>query len=374
MLTLSLSGSAPALRRLTTLVGLALAVSAGSIHAQETDSMFSFSGFGTLGYANSSSTDADYTAGIIQPKGTGRTRSWAPIDTKLAGQVSLKVNDQFSAVLQVLSTLQPEGNYKPVVEWANVKYAVTPELAVVVGRVVLPSYMVSETRSVGYSNPWVRVPVEMYMNPITNMDGINVSYRKNVNGYTNTLQAFYGKSKLTIVQANGTYSDGAKADSIRGFADTLEFGSWTLRAAALWIDLALPRGPVFLDAPTKGTAIGVTYDPGSWFVMSELSTTAIQAIRDARSGYVTAGVRLAAFTPYVTYSKIEQASKKTLVTSGQTSTAIGVRWDFRPRMALKAQYDHVKTAPNSYGTFTNIKPGIINGSSDVASVALDFVF
>ncbi len=372
----SLSVPALRLKRHVILVGIAIAATASAAQAQEASKMFSFSGFGTLGYAHSDSTDGDYTANLIQAKGTGRSKSWAPIDTMVAGQLTAKLNDQFSAVVQVVSMQRPEGNYKPEVEWAYVKYAITPQLSIMAGRTVLPSYMVSETRMVGFANPWVRPPIELYnQNPITNLDGVNASYRTNISGFTNTTQIYFGKNEVTVATSTGALLRDIKATHVQGIANTLEFGSWTVRGGLTNLDIALPQGPSFvLHVPAKQRNVGFTYDPGNWFVQGEISTSSIDKLRDTRAGYVTGGWRVGEFTPYITYSKIEQGSKVVAVISDQKSTSVGLRWDFRPRMALKAQFDHVELGPRNVGSFVNVKPAIAGTGSDVASVALDFVF
>jgi len=64
------------------------------------------------------------------------------------------------------------------VEWANLIYALSPDASVRIGRIVLPTFMVADSRKVGYANPWVRPPVEVYgLVPITQSDGLDASYR-----------------------------------------------------------------------------------------------------------------------------------------------------------------------------------------------------
>jgi hypothetical protein len=57
----------------------------------------------------------------------------------------------------------------PAIEWANLKYQITSDLAVRLGRIVLPTYDRSDTQNVGYALPWVRVPIEItYTSTATN--------------------------------------------------------------------------------------------------------------------------------------------------------------------------------------------------------------
>lgn len=64
--------------------------------------------------------------------------------------------------MQVIAKQRYDENYTPTVEWAYLQYAVTESLDVRAGRVVLPVFITSEYRKVGYANPWVRPPQEVY--------------------------------------------------------------------------------------------------------------------------------------------------------------------------------------------------------------------
>jgi hypothetical protein len=47
---------------------------------------FEFDAFGTLGLVHSSEDQADFTHGILVPRGAGASESWSPkVDTVLAG-------------------------------------------------------------------------------------------------------------------------------------------------------------------------------------------------------------------------------------------------------------------------------------------------
>src|SRR5271170_6366605 len=67
-------------------------------------SVFSFSGFGTVGATHSSEDSADFPAGIFHPNGAGYSRSWSPeVDSLIAGQLSARFTPELSAVLQVIA-------------------------------------------------------------------------------------------------------------------------------------------------------------------------------------------------------------------------------------------------------------------------------
>src|ERR1700689_72307 len=110
--------------------------------ADSAASMFSFSGFGTLGLVHSDEDQADFASNIFSPNGAGYTRPWSPgVDSKIGAQVDARFTPQISAMIQVISEQNFDNTYTPHVEWANIKYELTPELSVRIGRTVLPSFL-----------------------------------------------------------------------------------------------------------------------------------------------------------------------------------------------------------------------------------------
>lgn len=358
--------------RKASILAIVLLVSAGVAKADSDDKMFSFNGFGTVGFGHSTSTNGDYVSNLLQPSGSGATHEWSALDSVLGGQLTAKVNDQLSAVVQVVAMTRSNGKFAPKVEWAYVKYALTPSLSVLVGRTVQPSFMTSETRIVGFANPWVRPPQEIYnLNPTTNLDGINTSFRKNFSGVTNTLQGFYGKNEITIVGPSGPLA--VKATRIRGFADTVEYGALSVRGSMNWFDLAFPEFK--LTSAERQANLGASYDPGNWFIQGEVARSKnVEMLRDLRAVSLTTGVRIQAFTPYASYSRVTPYGPRGSVNTEQTSTSIGLRWDVVKKVAIKTQFDHVSVGRNSIGYFINVRPAMAGGSSNVASIAVDFLY
>lgn len=357
------------------MVHAALAVFACSAHAEETGKMFTFSGFGTVGLTHSSQEKGDYVADVFTRSGAGYSSSWSSnVDTKAAIQVDAKFNDQLSAVVQIISKPRPDNTYTPRIEWANVKYAVTPDFSVRVGRTVLPTFFTSETRLVGFSNPWIRPPQETYrLISFTNSDGIDLSYRMSFGPVKNTIQAWGGNTKVDIVSSNNTVSAGLKGQNIRGFSDTIEYGALTARLSTTSADYKF----VGRDAiPVKVVNLGAVYDPGTWFVQGEVSRyTAGTSLRAQLAWNVTAGYRWNNFTPYIGYSSIKPNDNQVrLALRAQNSTSLGVRWDFRKNMDLKVQFDRVDLQTGSTGYFQNVKSGLAGKSANVASIALDYSF
>src|ERR1700733_1555936 len=191
-------------------------------------SIFSFSAFGTLGAVHSSEDRADYTASPLAPNGAGFTHDWsADIDSRMGAQVMARFTPQLSAMLQVISEQRYNDTYTPHVEWANITYQPIPDLSLRVGRIVLPTFLLSDSRKVGYANPWVRPPVEVYsLSPIFDSDGGYVSYNVHLGEIVNTVVGTYGQTSFGYPQG-GQFT----VKRLRVLADTVEYGAATVHVA-----------------------------------------------------------------------------------------------------------------------------------------------
>jgi Gram-negative porin len=384
-------------------------------------SMFTFSGFGTLGLVHSSEPNADFVANAFQPSGAGFSRGWsADVDSRLGAQVTANFTPQISAMVQVIAELRDDNTYTPDVEWANVKYRFTPDFSVRVGRIAFPSFLVSDYRNVGYANPWVRPPLEVYsLVPVDANDGVDASYRFQAGEFTNTVQLTYGQRDIREV--SGSID---KARRVWSISDTVERGALTVRATYQHGNVTVASinplfaafrqfGPAGLsladkydsDAkPFDFVGVGGIYDAGGWFVMGEWGTTESHSALGKRSAwYGSGGYRFGKLTPYLTYAAAkadsntsdpglnaaafppELAGAITGLNAGlnailrtipvQRTLSIGGRWDFRKNAALKLQYEHISLGAGSVGTLINIQPGFQPGGVvNVFSAAVDFVF
>ena len=404
------------------LAALALPGAAAALDAPT----FMFSGYGTLGVAHSDNGEADYLVDAFKPNGPGHTRDWSwDTDSRLGGQVTATFGAGFSAVVQVLVQQRYDDTYKPIVEWANLKYEITPDLSVRAGRVVLPIFMVTDSRRVGYANPWVRPPVEVYsMVPVTNNDGVDASWRLRAGDALATIQVTAGRSDSRFPSASGFEAGKAEARRLVAANATIESGPFTGRVtggeARLTIRALRPFFDAFRSLGPAGQAIadrydvddrkvtflglGASVDPGAWFAMAEWTLFDTRSVVGKKNAwYVSAGPRLGKVTPYATYARVvskgptsdpgfplqglppplqpqvaalNAALNMSLGSAPEQSTAsLGVRWDFLRNAALKAQYDHVRMDDGSRGTFGNIQPGFRpGGRARIFSLAVDFVF
>ncbi len=399
-----------------------LSLCSGIARADDTDKpMFSLNGFGSLGVTHSSERQADFTSNPLKPDGAGVNQSWsADVDSRLGAQLSVNLSKQLSAVVQVIAEQRYDNTYIPIVEWANVKYQVTPDFSVRVGRIALPLFLAAEYRKVGYAFPLARAPIEVYGTvPISNSDGVDASYRLHLGDVKTTIQSFYGGTDFK-------FKDGGSANArgLWGISNTTDYGSVSVRLSYLRSNLSVdlvrplfdgfrqfgPQGAAIADrydaqnTPVTAVSLGASYDPGNWFVTGEwgkLKTNSF--LGDKTAWYASAGYRIGNFTPYLTYAQVKadsntsdpglnlavlppylagpaaglNAGLNTVLglVAVQTSTSVGVRWDFMKSAALKLQYDGIHPGTGSPGTLINPQPAYRSGgTANVWTAILDFVF
>jgi predicted porin len=257
------------------------------------------------------------------------------------------------------------------------------------------------------------------MIPVTNFDGIDLSFGSRFDGFTNTLQGAYGR-KDTPRPGGGT----AEVRDVVILTDTLEWGATTLFASYSRVRMTIdginslldgfrqfgPEGVAIADRYNADNkryevmAVGARYDPEEWFVMGELAHSNSQSfIGDARGWYLSGGYRFGAVTPYLTLARVRVVSNTSdpglslvglppsaaaqaaalngalngLLASSprQKSATLGARWDFALNMALKVQYERLELDDGSPGVLVNTQPDFETGGRvDLFSVSLDFVF
>lgn len=398
-------------KRLGLLPGLIAMALAGGAHAADEASMFSLSGFGTLG-AVKTSTDVAVFKLPYQTRGA-RTDWSTEVDTRLGVQVGAKFNSTFSATAQVLAAQNGEGNYGPKLEWAFGKAQLTPAVSVRLGRMGAPFFAVSDFRHVGYANLWVRPPSDVYnqVASFSYFDGADATYQTNVGSatLTGTLLAGSSSTKVTRTPVKLRNIVGVNFTAELDNGISLRFGHVNTRITVESSDLiglvaALSTTPWAsvgqqLSGDNKKasfTGVGASYDNGALVLAAEFTKRKTETyVPDTTGWFVSAGYRIDKFTPYAFVSKVkvDDANVVNTIPAGlpgaagalkpgvdglvngqhctQDSTAFGVRWDVYRNIALKGQYEQIK--PETVGFFGGGQN--LNGAKvNVYSVVVDFVF
>jgi len=402
------------------LLAAALAGPASAADPASAPPTWKFSGFGTLGAVHASSRTADFTSSVLHATGAGYSERWSPdVDSRLGAQLDLSLG-RWSAVVQVVSEQNLEGSYRPRVEWANVKYQLTPDLALRAGRIALPVFLAADYRKVGYTMPWIRPPVEVYgALPVSSSDGVDATWRWSSGATRHATQGFFGRTDTHL------YGDRRlQARQIAGLSHSIEHGALSARMSVLSTRLTAGIGTEVFTAlrafGAPGAALaaryaiedkrvgmvsaGFSYDPGQWFLTAEAGRAHTNSLLGSTTTmYAGTGYRFDSLTPWLGYARVRAhgatsdpglplaalpaALRPTaaMLNAGlnvylstipvQSTVSAGLRWDLATDAALKLQYDRVSPNTGSRGTLINQQAGFRSGQTvHVASVALDFVF
>ncbi len=408
-----------------TLVALALPLT-----AQEADCGLKVSGFGTLGLALNSSDRAEYVREPTQPRGVLRSLN-PSLDSRLGLQVNQNLGGDLSFVGQIISKYRFDYTFKPDISWAFLSYKPTSSIQARAGRLGFDVFQIADTRNVGYSYLWVRPPVDFF-GPLmlSSLDGGDLTWTTPLNeglnlrlkvaaGRTASIDKVpfgneggyvpLGGSKLFGAVAELDWRDlnlrlsFARAQPSEKFPAPITDLQDGLNAFALLLNdprlAQQARGVDFQENCFRYLSAGVNWQGGPFRVeaVGAQVRTGDGPIPDLKSGYLSVGYREGAFVPYFLASRIvsdphplylgalptlgpQAAALAEGVTAfiqhqraNQTTLALGLRWDFQPRTALKFQIDRIEGRPNDVMLWLNVRPGW-EGKATVGSVTLDFVF
>ena len=407
------------MRRTAAAVAAALACTA--VLADEGDRV-TLSAFGTLGAVRTNTDLGRYATSVLQPSGAARAWDFT-IDSLIAGQADIKATRDLSFTVQVVANKTADDDFEPHAEWAFARYAVTPQLQVRGGILAVPIFMLSDSRLIGFSYPWVRVPTAVNSQvPVTNFTGVDVVYRPSVGNTIFTLQPYYGEAHPQVPSST-TAGTSTKSDlkPMAGINVAVENGPWTARAGYLYTRFsyhtdtvnALFAGARSIDRLVPGAAaladeleandkkitfagVGAAYDGRDIFAQAEYGRRKAELfLADTSAWYATLGYRFGSVMPHVTFSQVRTDSPTTQrvipavgalaplaaginsLLAGQNpaqkAVALGVRWQFARNADFKAQWDRVKIPAGAQGNFQQVQPGF-PGTVNVYSAAVDFVF
>ncbi|MTV37303.1 porin [Duganella radicis] len=380
------------------------------------DGNLSISGFGTLGVAKSNTDDAKF-ARYNQADGVGDSARLG-LDTNLGLQATYKINDWLSGTAQVLTRKATEHSFTTDLTWAFLKARINDEVSVRVGRVVVPTFLISDYQNVGYANTMMRPPIEMYgQAPIENSDGADINYQHAIGDLNVTAQAFAGVSRGKLFVSSGAGSTATYRAPAAGFSVAGEYGPFLLRFAHARADMKInDLQPVNgLTNTLTGLGFGqlasdITFSTGKKIAFTSIGGTmdwnnvvgqAEYAQRrakdkvylpDTNAWYAMLGYRFGKVLPYYAHASAKGAGSSVtapaalaripalnagvanlLAAPEQSTDIVGVRWDFAKSLALKVQVDRVKPGAKS-GQLINVPAAGYNKDVTVVAAGLDFVF
>lgn len=364
-----------------------------------------FSGFASVGAGRVSKeglTYMDYTS------------DWSvDSDSMLGLQLIVTPLERVSVTGQVVArgyNVENDRQYQPEIEWLFVGYEISSDIRLRAGRLRTPHYLFSESLEIGYSYPWARPPVDMYVpfiEPFSHFDGADISYQTTLGEVDAELKAFYGQMagdflgiSIDVTRVMGVVAS-ARWDDV-----TLRYGVNTNRT-----DLNLPNGQEAIDGFTLAESfdtafagisdnffddnqefqyhgLGFQWERDTWTVTAEkflFVGPKQQFSLDSRGWYISLGRQFGSWMPYTvvgdyktridsrmqyaiadTYGKYPAGGQSDLEQAldglragalfayeernvAQRSNTLGVRWDFHPNADLKFEIQYFDFQTNSTG-------------------------
>ncbi|WP_317932648.1 hypothetical protein [Halioxenophilus sp. WMMB6] len=367
--------------------------------------------------------DVEYTADAVTEGFYGDDITFSP-DSNYGLQISADLGNGLSATGQV--TGNGGESFEAVISWAYISYAFNENVSVQVGRQRQPLFYYSDFIDVGYAYHWIRPPQDLSANSGDTFDGIQLRWHGAAGSWDFNADVRYGEGEEDLVTPDLV----ATNYSVDMYGAVLKASnSWlVLRASFLNTDtyVEIPgESSVFLgpdlqpqlskEDPINYTFIGLAANVnfGNAFVVAEYTygdpedATGVFVFADTDNDgtpdtnapvtpsgsdtdaawYISAGYRLGAFTPHITYGEREHDyvfsagsfDPSTLIETTQKSSQItvGVRWDFHPSAAFKLEY---LTRSDESDDFYKNNAGIFGqgfGDSlevDLVSFSVDVIF
>lgn len=417
------------LSRVLRLLALA-AVSLVATHTAIASDHLHFSGFGSVALSHDDSRGIALLRDTGQPVSENRDTSWRS-DSVLGLKGGWRLSPTLELAGQVVLRHRVDAKPRSIIEGAHLTWHPSERVDVRVGRMGLDVFMLSDYRSVGYAQPWVRPPREFYgWIPMHTLDGADVAWKfdHGATRWTARLQLGANRTEVPLT-ADDHFSFRAKrmrALTLHAERDAWQFklghsvfragsepppfvplrnalagvagggfGPVSAEAASLRAGLALK------DIDIHYSTLGAAYDDGRWLIQGELARVRSdsEVIATGTAAYVSVGRRFGPLTPYVVlvrfrpsngareplndWSGLGASELQTQAVASynnfrvdQRTLSLGMRWDFDSRAALTMQWDRSRIAARGFGLWQvdNLVSGERRRTVDVLTLSLDFVF
>ncbi|MEE2022812.1 porin [Alkalimonas mucilaginosa] len=353
------------------------------------------SGFGSIKFGKTFGTvddpinigerrDAIFTADFYDVGQYDNDLNFRP-ESKIAIQGSYSFSPKLSVTAQALA--KGVDNFRPEFRWYYLTYRANDNWTFMAGRRNIPMYYYSEFYEVGYAYPWMRPPANLYWWQVTQFDGIHASYNFNWGSLDHTITAFHGNeysydnkemNYYERLYGNPVFQVDEFWTNITGFNWVIEGASFDIRMVYFQNDRDRTRffndGTIDKSPSFSQTFMGIGgsyYLNNFTFLFDANYVNYDDPERDTRfPTYLLSVVyRIGDYQPYISYSKADHHRKKATNSKDLEEHqlwSIGVRYDFRPNIAFKIQFDKFDDQGGPGWDY--------HGSSKLLAAGIDFVF
>ncbi len=390
---------------------------------------FRLSGFATLGMTRGGNDVLGFRRDLSGEASFDGDWDVAP-DSLIGVQLDAQFNDDWRAAIQLVGKDRLVDSLENSLEWAFLAYRINPDWTVRLGRIGLDVFMLSEYRNLGFSFLWARPPVEYYT-PIAfeSFDGMDITWSHPVGEGLFRAKLFGGATSNDFGVAGERFE--LELKPIVGTSLSWESERWLWRFSLaqnkldqtnayfpgteplghvlellqpIWPEAAHYMDYLYVDdGRLYYTSVGMAYTNAPWQVQSELSYIDSKAnfYPSIASGYISVGHQFGPATVYGVLATVEGEDKREevpledaaspyaayllpvqqamqfvydSVSLEQHSVSLGVRWDLRYDLALKAQWDHSWVQRYGTGLWQNRAVPDEDQQIDTYSINLNCIF
>jgi len=332
------------------------------------------------------------------------------IDFKNESIFALQIRSDLSEGLSATAQIVARGSesFDAEFAWAYLSYEINDYWKVDAGRIRIPFYMHSEYVDVGYAYHWIRPPQGVYSIPFNDYEGLGLVNTSTIGDFDSALQLQYANTSDDdfLPSGDGSPPSAFSWEDVLGITWTLSYEEWNIRfghfsgtiyydsaniagLAQLSLDTGLSQevaNSILLQDDTGAfTTVGITWDNGDVFVMSEFAQIEFDpsAFGDQDSFYISVGKRFDEITFHATWGYDENTPSfdniAALVpishplfgaitglanngTEDSTNYSLGLKYDFHPSASFKIEYSNFDDDVNDLT------------DASVISAAVDLVF
>ena len=264
-------------------------------------------------------------------------------DTSVGIQLTSDISDTTSITVQL--TNNGASDFETRSEWAYINYQHSSRLSIQLGRKRLPLYYYSDTFDLGYAYNWIRPPADNYTWQISHYNGISFIYEPQLSSIDILFNLYFGRedshnnellSLFSGVPVNETWKN------IAGLVSELSGDWYEIRLAHMssQLDREINNTQSDKDAKQSFDGISINLFYGNFTFLSEFnfyerSLADIEITTHMQSLAYT----YKKFTPHITRSEFEQTINSSNGDEHHFTNSIGIRWDYKPNIAFKIQYD-----------------------------------
>jgi hypothetical protein len=360
---------------------MALMFAAGSVARADNGINTTITGYGTVGGTFTSDDNYAYRHDVTEFVGATNTFD-VGLESRLGVQAVVDFGSGFSVTAQEVARRRESTNFDLQTEWLYAQYAPTPDWQFRIGRVVLATFLLSDSREIGYAAQWFRAPNEIYAaNPFNSLDGGQILWRHNIGEIVVKLQSGYGTTSAPL-QFNGATLSGRSSSTFNASA-SLEYGNFLVRVAQTQINLPIniplsANYTLAFNVHDRYNTVGAQYDDGraivigEWAKRSEPNAPGLPLpLTVSTQWYLAGGWRFGKFTPMVIFGDFKPGDSLETPAANLGTWSVNLRYDVVRNVALKAEISRPQAANEDYWVSANTQS---QERVNVYSFGVDFVF